>query len=408
MIRFIHCADLHLGRPIKTHADLPASFIKQLQSATYQSFESIVNKAIEFNVDFMLISGDVYDSEHRSYRGQWFLKKQAERLQKVNIPIYVIHGNHDPIKAEHSNNRLPENVHVFSEKFEVVSLLTAKNEKVYLYGFSYPNKAYYDNPIPMYETIGEMSAYHIALLHGQESSQKDHEPYAPFSLNELKQKNIDYWALGHIHKRQILSSNPSVVYPGNIQGAHKKENGEKGAYYVEMTKTDTMLTFLPTSRVQWEHMNISIDECEIMDELLDRIQQISEILDLQKHYLVEVHLTGGGPLHEQLIQDNVQQELMTILRSEVFHSSNVWINSLYVNTTLPIERERLKEKDDLLGDIVRVVDTLEEQHVEEALQPVFSHLVMRKYLECLSQEEIQEIVETAERKILTSLMREVK
>src|SRR5690554_2783548 len=112
MIRFIHCADIHLGRTFQTSTDMSDRFIQEAVRSTYDSFEKIIKEAIAKNVDFILISGDVYDQKQRSIRGQWFIKKQAEKLQKYNIQVFMIHGNHDPLLNERQMIGMPENVFI--------------------------------------------------------------------------------------------------------------------------------------------------------------------------------------------------------------------------------------------------------------------------------------------------------
>ena len=71
------------------------------------------------------------------------------------------------------------------------------------------------------------AAYHIAMLHGTLAGQEGHDAYAPFQLQQLIARDFDYWALGHIHKRALLHEDPFIIYPGNVQGRHIKETGEK-------------------------------------------------------------------------------------------------------------------------------------------------------------------------------------
>ncbi|MDA6365974.1 hypothetical protein OSK45_29385, partial [Escherichia coli] len=77
-------------------------------------------------------------------------------------------------------------------------------------------------------------------------------PYAPFRINDLLGKDFDYWALGHIHKREIIISEPPVIYPGNIQGRNRKETGPKGCYLVELDRSGAKTEFLEAAPVIWE------------------------------------------------------------------------------------------------------------------------------------------------------------
>ncbi|MDQ0254206.1 DNA repair exonuclease SbcCD nuclease subunit [Evansella vedderi] len=408
MIRFIHAADLHLGRAIRTRGDLPEHMKETIQQATYTSFERIVDQALEWNVDFVLISGDVYDHEERSLRGQWFVRKQAKRLEVKGIPLFIIHGNHDPLNSNVVRQNIPANVHIFSQDVEGVPITTKGKDKVYIYGFSYPQKAYYENPIPKYERKNDPDSYHIAMLHGQEAGNKEHEPYAPFTLKEVQEKDFHYWALGHIHKRQTLSPNPPVVYPGNIQGAHRNETGEKGAYLVEMTKVETTMTFLPTNPVQWEKITVSIEGLETYDELLEQLEEELSLKEENKLFLLDLTIHGSGPLHDILLEDSKQDELLTILREEVLETAG-WVDRIHVQTIPVIDRNQLRKQDHLLGDVVRIVDDFKEKHPEvNVLEQVYGHASLRKYLTPLTEKDVKEIVDEAEMRLLTPLLRELE
>src|SRR5699024_12086412 len=68
---------------------------------------------------------------------------------------------------------------------------------------------------------------------------------------ELKGKGYDYWALGHIHQRAILNETPPIIYPGNIQGRHRREPGDKGCYLVEMTSLETTVTYITLYQIEF-------------------------------------------------------------------------------------------------------------------------------------------------------------
>lgn len=95
-----------------------------------------------------------------------------------------------------------------------------------IYGFSYLQQAVTDNMTAQYTKMSD-APFHIGMLHGSVEGDAEHNRYAPFQIRELKEKQFDYWALGHIHKREILSEEPYIIYPGNIQGRHRKETGRR-------------------------------------------------------------------------------------------------------------------------------------------------------------------------------------
>src|SRR5699024_8283616 len=123
---------------------------------------------------------------------------------------------------------------------QVTSFPYIKNDQTIanIYGFSYVKRDVKENKAKQFTIKHNEAIYHIAMLHGSLHGDQDHDPYAPFRLEDLQREPFDYWALGHIHKRAIIQEKPPIVYPGNIQGRHRKESGAKGCYYIEMNQME--------------------------------------------------------------------------------------------------------------------------------------------------------------------------
>ena len=92
---FIHAADLHLDSPFVGLKYLPTQLFERMRESTFLAFSRLITFAIKEQVDFVLLSGDLYDGEERSLKAQLRLKKEFDRLHAAGIEVYVIHGNHD-------------------------------------------------------------------------------------------------------------------------------------------------------------------------------------------------------------------------------------------------------------------------------------------------------------------------
>nr|MDK7246324.1 DNA repair exonuclease [Staphylococcus lugdunensis] len=99
MIKFIHCADLHLDSPFKSKSHLSSKIFEDVQKSAYESFKKIVDIALKEEVDFVLIAGDLFDSNNRTLKAEVFLREQFKRLEREQIFVYICHGNHDPLSA---------------------------------------------------------------------------------------------------------------------------------------------------------------------------------------------------------------------------------------------------------------------------------------------------------------------
>ncbi|GAE46065.1 metallophosphoesterase family protein [Mesobacillus boroniphilus] len=234
-VKFLHTADLHLDSPMVGLRHLPKVIFHRLQESTFTALKNITDAAIKHEVDFVVIAGDLYDAEDRSIRAQAVLRNEMVRLADKGIKVYGIHGNHDHLGAKSVMIDFPDNVHFFSDQVAKADFTKHDGTLVHLYGFSYPERHVMERWIEKYEKI-DGADFHVGLLHGHFEGVSDHGKYASFRLSELIEKDYDYWALGHIHKREFLSQQPYVVYPGNPQGRNRKELGEKGAYIVKLTE----------------------------------------------------------------------------------------------------------------------------------------------------------------------------
>ncbi len=98
-LRFIHAADLHLDSPFRGTGEASAKLRDRLQSATLAALSRVVDHTINAKADFLIIAGDIYDSKDRSLRALVSFRNEMERLAERNIPDYIGHGNHDPLKG---------------------------------------------------------------------------------------------------------------------------------------------------------------------------------------------------------------------------------------------------------------------------------------------------------------------
>ncbi|MDU0475328.1 DNA repair exonuclease [Staphylococcus chromogenes] len=329
MVKFLHCADLHLDSPFASKQFLSPNILKDVENSAYESFKSIVDLALREEVDFMLICGDLFDAENRTLKAEVFLKQQFERLNKEQIFVYVIHGNHDPL-SDSLISDWPQNVTVFSNQVETYQTITKNGEKVYLHGFSYQQNESYENKIDDYPTSDSHSVINIGLLHGTYSKSGVSDRYTEFRLEDLNSKLYHYWALGHIHKRDQLNDLPQIHYPGNIQGRYFNEQGEKGCLIVEGDYVSLKTRFVPTQFIRFESAVIETDQIG-QHHLYDIIQAFKDSVRPQGRafYRLRIDVSGDERIDPQtLIQLN---EMITEYEENEHHF--VLIDELSVHYT---------------------------------------------------------------------------
>lgn len=314
MIRFFHCADLHLGKALSVKSHLTSEQRNQFKEAAYASLNRMIEDAIRVSVDFIIIAGDVFDNEVRSLKGQWALSKACERLRQKGIEVYIAHGNHDPLVTD-AAFAYPDNVHLFSPTGDTFTHLASNDERVMISGFSYPARAFTTRAVSLFHERHSEADWQIGVLHGQESGVKDHAPYAPFSVSELLPLGYDYWALGHIHKRMSLHAAPPVCYPGTMQGTSRKENGDKGYLDVSLTKSGINSEFVPTAPVIYRSVELDVTGVEDWDTVLRFFQ--GQIPDIKRgeRVLLDVTFRGSTSLYSDLHVRHGEGELSDLLKA---------------------------------------------------------------------------------------------
>ena len=216
----------------------------------------------------LLIAGDLFDGAERSARTAAFLTLQLERLRECGIRVFYIKGNHDaenPLTGELS---LPDNVHVFDGRGGKVRLA----DGVWIHGASFANRHAPESLLPKFPPPVE-GAVNIAMLHTSLSGAEGHDPYAPCTVNDLAAAGFDYWALGHVHRRQVHSQAPWIVMPGMPQGRDIGEYGPKSVTLLTIAET-IGIEEVPTSVVEFLEVRIDATETESDDALRDLLKRI--------------------------------------------------------------------------------------------------------------------------------------
>jgi DNA repair exonuclease SbcCD nuclease subunit len=358
MFRFIHAADLHLDSPLHGLRAFDGAPVERLRSAPRRALENLVDFAIEQKVSFLLIAGDVFDGDWKDYgTGQFFVRQMA-RLRECDIPVYLISGNHDAQNKMTRALAYPSNVHVFPTDRPDTVRLDALEVAIHGQGFANQSvtedlSANYPKPIAGWINIG--------LLHTSCTGREGHENYAPCTIEGLRSRGYDYWALGHIHKREELLDDPWIIFPGNIQGRHAKETGPKGCYLLNVDEHRRITpTFHPIDDLRWEYLPVDVSEIESINQVQERFVKPLESLveeSGEKLLAIRVALVGQTAIHRKLRTERefIAQECQAIATG--IARDRVWIEKVEANTSLPKEVESESAvSEDVLAAILGVLE----------------------------------------------------
>jgi exonuclease SbcD len=372
-LRFIHAADLHLDSPFRGVGDVSPELREQLQTATMGALQRIVDHTISSKADFLVIAGDLYDSRDRSLRALLTFRRQMERLAERDISVYIVHGNHDPLNGWGSEFQLPPNVTTFSGRTDTEPFIRRGKEIASVTGVSYTRERVLENLAASFKS-NSTAPYSVALLHANVGGHTGHADYAPATVDELSASGFDYWALGHVHTRSVLATDPAmVVYPGNPQGRHAREQGPRGCYQVDVdTHGRAHLQFVETNVVRWAHLEVSISGqtkvSGLVDAMLAKGREVAAAFEGPT--VVRCTITGNGPLHRDLRKEGIEEELREELHSVVPSES------VRICTGPPLDLETLARTETVVSDFLNLSqqalsDPAVRQRLAESLVPLF-------------------------------------
>jgi exonuclease SbcD len=433
-VRFLHTADLHLGSQLKTQHRQATETVDTLNSAIYTAVERLFDTAIEEDVDFVVIAGDLYDEDSRSVKANTFLKEQFDRLADRDIPAFVSYGNHDPVGSATDYVDLPENVYEFDhEDPQEFHYPDEESPAARIWGQSYrdrhESRSMYRRFTPADERVPNIGVLHTGL-------NPDGRQYVPVGRSDLEGKDdIHYWALGHIHDPRIHENEQPIAYSGVPQGRQITEPGLGGGYLVELDADgDYEIEFVPTSPVVWQTVEVDVGDEDIssIPDIERRIEQKLEDFTVPTDlfdgtnvrirdpdwgidgYVCRWELTGNGPVHETLSNDeDALHELTRRLRDGLTSRKPfVWTEAVRNSTGPPIPSiDELRGDDRVIDEYLSLVDELDGEGAREhfrdevgmAWESVDDHEDGRPDELPLTDDRLDELIERAQERVLEEL-----
>ncbi|WP_182911958.1 metallophosphoesterase family protein [Sphingomonas cavernae] len=279
--RFLHAADIHLDSPLHGLSRYEGLPIEEIRSATRSAFDNLIQCAIDEAVDFVVIAGDLFDGDWRDMGTGLYFARAMGRLDQAEIPAFVLAGNHDAASVISRTVPWPPNVKLFGSRRPETHRLP--NLEVVVHGQSFSTPAVTDNLVLAYPAADD-HAFNIGMLHTALAGRPGHAAYAPCSLDDLRSKGYDYWALGHVHEFEIVSRDPYVVFPGNVQGRTIRETGAKGVVIVTVVDREvTALERVELDVIRW--IRLDVDCVGALDD---------DVGDLVRAELGRLHSSNGS------------------------------------------------------------------------------------------------------------------
>jgi exonuclease SbcD len=359
-VKFLHAADIHLDSALHGLERYEGAPVKEIRSATRRAFDNLIELAIEEEVAFVLLVGDLYDGDWKDYNTGLYFVERMGRLREAGIRVFIVAGNHDAASQITKHLRLPDNVTLFS---------TRKPEKVVLddlgvsiCGQGFATRAVTDDISQNYPQ-GDPQLFNIGLLHTCLDGKPGHEPYAPCTVDGLRSKGYQYWALGHVHKREEVSEEPWIVFPGNIQGRHIREVGPKGCTLVTVEGGEILeVVHRDLDVMRWSICELDVSATETVDDIYEQVREgLQSALDSAEGRPVAVRLVlhGACSAHLTLHADRERwiQEYRALATG--LGGAGIWLEKVSIKTKPDISTGEVLERDDALSGLLRAIHDLE-------------------------------------------------
>lgn len=352
-MKFVHAADIHLDSPLRGLERYEGAPVEEIRGATRQALENLVQLCLDEKVDFLLIAGDVYDGDWKDYNTGLFLISQLARLTRQGIRVALVRGNHDAASQLTRNLRFPDGVFDLSTHRPETRVF--EDLGVAIHGRGYPRRDMNEDltlsyPDPL------AGLFNIGLLHTAVDGRQGHDLYAPCSLAGLIARGYQYWALGHVHQREVLCRDPWILFSGNLQGRHIRETGPKGATLV--TVEDGVVAAVEHRAldvVRWALCEVDATEAgsglEVVDQVAETLACEAQAAD-GRVLAARIRVTGTSSAHRMLSAD--PERWTNEIRGAVADlGSQVWVEKVLFHTRTPIDLEALLIHDDPVAGLLR-------------------------------------------------------
>lgn len=383
-LTFIHASDLHIGAPFRGLRELSEEWARRLSDAIPAAWDRVVEAALSRKVDFVVVAGDIFDSTRASYRDYLRFFDGLKKLDAAGIPSYLCTGNHDPLSLwQRDFFALPASATMLAADRPDFALYERGGEPLAIIGGrGYPNKVWSPQEDiaagvtrdAAEKALGPRAAaapFAVGVLHTGLTLDPVKAPTDPAALLRA---GMDYWALGHIHRRYANDdSDPRIVFSGCIQGRDVRETGPRGVYAVTLAEQrPPALTFIPTASVVWEQLEVDVSDCANIPALVDKVMR--ELFAVNGTVSCEmmvsrITLTGSSGLHEVLGRPGVLDDVRSSVNDAY---SEFFCDALIDRTRAPLDEEALRAEgmfpavflrtaDAMVADVTGQIDYIQEE-----------------------------------------------
>ena len=367
--------DVHLGTACSGVPDEISSWgLDPGELTPAAALKLSVDFAIEQKLDAVLFAGDVVESTNARFEAMLPLEEGIRRLLDAGIQVIAVAGNHD-VEALPRLAALIDGFTLLGAggRWESRTITKNKAPVAEIIGWSFGERFVRQSPVAqlLAEPVEKPSSPvpRIGLLHADLDASGGH--YAPIRQAELDNTGYDAWLLGHIHKPSLDSlaastgSRPSG-YLGSLVGLDPLETGPHGPWLLRVPYGGTLhMEQVPLAPLRWEHISVSIDGLEHVEDVPDRlldeagkfVRQLGESGAAPRALGLRVRLAGASPRYEEIRQRIAAGEWNGLGR--VVEGTAVFFNKIIDAMELRLDLAKIAKGDDPAALMAQRLLTLE-------------------------------------------------
>ncbi len=409
MIRFLHLSDVHLNAGFANKS----SYVRnQIKEALYEAIVNAIDYIVENELEGLIVAGDLFDDDKISFKDECFVINQLKRLLDKGQKVFYVTGNHDPKLTARFLEPLTKETSFYlfdDDVFKCLDVISRGGELYKVVGVGHISKNEQRNLIKSFPVKSTEEIW-IGIAHASVPTAmdiSDKAPYMATPLSHIEALNYNYFALGHIHIRQLLTS--KIAYSGNLQGLNIKETGPKGAFLVTLEPNVTKIEPIDFNVMRWEQCDITLTAdirtlSELQHVLIDKVTlTIGTTRLAAKQIIMRMHLKGRSLLKNQLEIDSNCQYLSEIIKDK---TGLLDFEIKFRNLSNTYNLEMLSSENTLLSQMIARISeqTCEPELLKKIYDlPIFDSKMTQPekegYLHAMKEQLLQEVVE---RMVVTS------
>ncbi len=346
-MKIIHCADLHLDS--KMESNLSSAKAKERREELLCSYERMVDFARDNDVRAILLAGDTFDKMPIKVKSR---KRFLEKIENnPEIEFYYLKGNHDRCEIIEEGKEKPQNLHLFKDEWTTYDL-----DGIKISGIEIDKN---NNRTLSTTLVLNQEEFNVVMLHGQISDYSGNDKTEIINISELKNSNIDYLALGHIHSFSgimPLGDRGSYAYSGALEGRGFDETGDKGFVLLDIEDKSCEAEFIPFSNRRLHELEVCVSPNMTMSQIIDKCDE--SLYDVDDKDLIKFVLTGNTEVDFEMDLDRIYRKF----------DERFYFVKIYDKTSPVIHFEDFVNDKSLKGEFIRLLQNKEGLTEEERLE----------------------------------------